>query len=202
MPPLSFFLLPSDRLVFSLCLSSLFFIFQNKLFIPLFGIYMLFLSIPKTEGLVLILAQWDHWGEAPRRNNIMTHKSGYVWGRSGDRPLNFLMWVNLGFCFPGALCFGPGMRGGRLQFRKGGFPQKFVQWKNIFSIRRLMWLIFVQTVECRPFTRVRFRFTHHEQSAKTYHLYCPEEFEILYQTIWSIRPQFNNHNKEPKESKV
>lgn len=134
--PLFSFLLPSDRLVFSLYLSSLFFLSSKTNYLFLYLENMLFLSVPKTEGLVLIWAQWDHWGEAPRQNNIMTHKRGYVWSRSGDRRSLF-MWVNLGFHFPGALWFGPGMTGRPDSVQKVRFSTKICAMENHFQYKKI-----------------------------------------------------------------
>ena len=95
-------------------------------------------------SLFLILSQWDLCGEAPQWNNILTHESGYVRGRSADRG-NFLSGLIILFSHF-RLCFGPGMTGRPGSAQEAKFSTRFVQWKNIFSITRSMCLISVQTL--------------------------------------------------------
>lgn len=118
--------------------SSLFFYFPKQ-------IQVFIAEKSASLSLFLILSQWDLCGEAPQWNNILTHESGYVRGRSADRG-NFFMWVNLILFSHFRLCFGSGMTGRPGSAQEAKFSTRFVQWKNVFSITRSMCLISVQTL--------------------------------------------------------
>lgn len=105
--------------------SSLFFYFPKQ-------IQVFIAEKSASLSLFLILSQWDLCGEAPQWNNILTHESGHVRGRSADRG-NFLCGLILFYFLTLDFVLVQGWLDDRVQLRKQSFPQDLCSGKTFLA---------------------------------------------------------------------